>query len=379
MNLRNPFKKQYESVKESKKNEAGSKTQDKAIAIFQNKPFSEEYSVIRHIAAALAIVAQMASSLTAFALAAVVFSVWLPYWVAATIGAVAAILFEILKHHLGKIAAKSFFRYEEFIPGAAWLLTIAASVAICYFGAPELAKVVYPAADVEAERVDIDSLEQAYSAKIENAQEDVNSYAEEHRKVNGYFGSTAERMQYDALNAVVIGLKTSKASAIEQAELENTGADTRAEEELAALSEEVAKKRERGTYFIIVGGLIAEAIFFLATLFLFYYYWRAFAEAASKGQVQEKTDIQEEQTNESITTRGGARAPIGFYKRAQQEQPKGPVMEQAGSLRVCEFSSCKTNISNKRKDARFCCDDCRIAYHAEERAKRLAEKAQSRM
>ena len=378
----NPFQQRYERFTQAlNKNYSGNHAdhiQSKSGAIFQDKPFTDEYKTIYGIAGWGQTIAQVVTFATTaglgvFALQHIIPADWGLY-VALPIALLFAAGVEAVKRSTLAIAAKHLLKYKSFgFAGIASALVMCVSIAAALYGAKELPGVFYP----KPERITEGATVAALTADIDRVQADIQRIQ----------SGLTDGKNWIAENRTLPRLQKERAALVARRDQAAKDAEGRADALHAESIADRAAKVERMQRYSVAAAIIAEVVFLLCAGFSMYYLWRAFAESESESEAvkdskPDPSTAPQVAPGATITPKTAtvfpppayngtsvineARRPIGFHVSRESDAAPNPSVINA-TVSADHFNKecahCGSPFYAKVGWQRFCKEDCKLAYH----------------
>jgi hypothetical protein len=255
--------------------------------------------------------------------------------IAVVVGVFCVSLIEIIKRGAIRTTIKQFLQYRTFRSELAIvaILTVLFSVATSFYGAKQLPQLTTPAPLL----VNVDSIQNVYSVKIENATT-LHTYK-----------PTKTLTQTGA--SLIAQLESERASEIAELKRANT--------QMVEDSQKAVQGLEY-TFCTIVG--INELLLILCVLFVMYYQFRSYLELRAHEE-QEPTQY----TKEEVKTPQTAK-----FKPSEDKQHPHEVSARtigfsalAESEKICK--NCGSTFTHNHKKQKYCNTGCRMQYHNRKR------------
>lgn len=281
--FQNPFNKKFEAENNAAKTERLARAQRRALDLYGDKSFQEEYESIAFAASLISIFAGLISFATAlFALQSILF-----YTVGYVLSWASAVLicglFEALKTLIWRKTVKSKLRYKNAAP--ALIITLiflhAFSLLSSGYGAyliptqltPAPAKIDSTSTGALIAKADLSALENI-DKQIENADKQISDLTPHILTPSGKKSAVTTK-QISALQAQKDELLRQKADAKKVL----TSIRENAEKEKAAASASASKDIEFIQYICLGFALFFEVVYIFCALFIFYYDFRIFVDS----------------------------------------------------------------------------------------------------
>lgn len=305
---------------------------DRALNVFKDKPFTQEYESIYKLSRTTQVVSQIVTFLTTMSICVFALKHIVPNDYGIYISVPIAILFayfvERIKQYSLNLSAKYHLKYRKIgVIGIVTICVMSVSVLLSLYGATELPYMFYP----EPKRTlntdavnDLNKSLNATEADIKRLQEKI-----------------ATTDNWTAENRTLPSLQKQRASIIQKIDDAHKSTGINADTEYTELqTKRMEKIRKMKSYTIIVT-VLAELLFLICTSFILYYLFRQYCDT----KTDTNTDISLKAQNISLRTQNLA---TNDYR----------TKIVSANTRTCK--ECHQEYIYNHKKQMYCSDKCRI-------------------
>lgn len=218
-----------------------------------------------------------------------------------------------------------------------------------------------PPAKIAARLIDVDSINSVHDTLISHAELKENLFFKKNSKfdskiggwrIKSTFAGEHKKDRQDTRTAYQEKKMTLKDVATKQIILNEKATA----EHLESVAKYEASNRSKGATFWYLSVFI-ELIYFLSQAFLTWFYYQLFSENGTDKDKRPKV------VKQKVTTNGGTVSGTTSPRPAIAHLGNGTTKNgtDSGTVRACLV--CGTDITNKRKDAKFCSSQCRKGNH----------------
>ena len=355
--FKNPFNKQFETVKENGQNEINNRTTQQANEIFKDKPFALEYKTAFIIAKCISFVANIVSLFSAFFAIQFILSLLTGVYIAFFGSLAICGLLELLKNASWKVNIKNFLRYKKVNIGLFLLIVLS----LASIGTSLLGAYLIPNSFVSSPvKNNSDSLALADLTTINTQIANLDKLVLEtsNKAIPNQQGKVSSTFK-----TMLASLTVQKDSLSSEKRAINKRLESiRAEQ---ATDKENANKGEiENIKFLqiccVLVALAFEVIFILCTIFTFYYMFRVYVDTGE----QPKTVQTIVNTGELPTQRNGnERQTIGFFNE-----------NRTTNENRINCKNCSKEFTKNHKKQIFCAEKCRISHWNKTHERTINEK-----